>query len=70
MKKDLPTGIIHTTCIDLSYEGRGICKDNGQVIFVDGIFPGEEGDIEVSYRRAGPALWRTQEADQAFPRPD
>jgi 23S rRNA (uracil1939-C5)-methyltransferase len=53
MKNPLPTGPIQTTCLDLSYEGRGVCKDNGQVIFVDGMFPGDEGEIEVAYHRAG-----------------
>ena len=53
MKEPLPQGLIPTTCTDLTYEGLGVCKDNGHVIFVDGMFPGDEGEIEVSYRRAG-----------------
>lgn len=54
MKKDFPTGVLHVSCVDLSFEGRGICRDNDKnTIFVDGMFPGEEGEIEIAYRRAG-----------------
>jgi len=53
MKQILPQGLIHAKCLDLTFEGLGVCKDNGNVIFVDGMFPGDEGDIEVIYRRAG-----------------
>lgn len=67
MKKDFPTGILHVSCVDLSFEGRGICKNEGQVIFVDGMFPGEEGDIEISYRRAGQLYGELKKLTKASP---
>lgn len=45
--------IIHGVCTDLSFEGKGVLKDKDGVIFVNGMFPGEEGDVEVLYSRAG-----------------
>jgi 23S rRNA (uracil1939-C5)-methyltransferase len=53
MKQNLPQGLIHAKCLDLTFEGLGVCKDGGNVIFVDGMFPGDEGEIKVAYRRAG-----------------
>ena len=40
-------------CIDLSFEGKGVVKALFGVVFVDGLFPGEEAEIEIQYRRAG-----------------
>lgn len=40
-------------CQGLSFEGRGIVKIPGNVIFVDGLLPDEEADIEIIYKRAG-----------------
>ena len=34
------------TCVDLSFEGKGVVKNGKDVYFVSGMFPGEEGDIE------------------------
>ena len=45
--------IVHGTCIDISSEGKGVIKNGKDIIFCDGLFPGEEGDIEVLYQRAG-----------------
>lgn len=54
MKQTSTVGqIFHARCEDLSFEGKGICKNNGEIVFVDGMFPGDEGDIEIAYRRAG-----------------
>src|SRR5574344_998612 len=53
MKQDLPQGPIQAKCLDLTYEGLGVCKEGGNVIFVEGMFPGDEGEIKVAYRRAG-----------------
>ena len=41
------------TCVDLSSEGKGVVKNNKDIIFVDGLFPNEEADIEILYHRAG-----------------
>ena len=40
-------------CTDVSSEGKGVVKYGKEVIFVDGLFIGEEADIEVLYHRAG-----------------
>lgn len=45
--------IIRGTCIDISSEGKGVVKYGKEVIFVDGLFIGEEADIEILYHRAG-----------------
>jgi len=40
-------------CVDISFEGKGVVKLSYGVVFVDGLFPGEEADIEILYKRAG-----------------
>ena len=45
--------IIKGICVDLSSEGKGVVKDHNNVVFVDGLFPNEEADIEILYHRAG-----------------
>ena len=45
--------IIKGACVDLSSEGKGVVKNNKDIIFVDGLFPNEEADIEILYHRAG-----------------
>ena len=40
-------------CTDISSEGKGVVKVGKEVIFVDGLFIGEEADVEVLYHRAG-----------------
>ena len=45
--------IIHGTAIDLSSEGKGVVKYHNDIVFVDGLFPNEEADIELLYQRAG-----------------
>ena len=44
---------IKGTAIDLSSEGKGVVKYRNDIVFVDGLFPDEEADIEVLYQRAG-----------------
>lgn len=54
MEKD---SIIHKTyslkCVDLSIEGKGVCKLDGLVIFVPAMYPGDEGEVEIDYKRNG-----------------
>ena len=45
--------IIKGKAIDLSSEGKGVVKFHNDIIFVDGLFPNEEADIEIMYHRAG-----------------
>ena len=49
MKFDRVTG----KCVDLSFEGKGVVKLSYGTVFVDGLFPGEEAEIEILYKRAG-----------------
>ena len=52
MKNNAPSHLTGT-CVDLSYEGKGVFKSGKEVVFVDGMFPGEEGEAEVTYHRSG-----------------
>ena len=45
--------IIKGKCVDISSEGKGVIKNGRDIIFCDGIFVGEEADIEILYQRAG-----------------
>lgn len=45
--------IVKGKAIDLSSEGKGVVKYHSDIIFVDGLFPDEEADIEILYHRAG-----------------
>ena len=49
MKFDHVTG----RCVDLSFEGKGVVKLSYGTVFVDGLFPGEEAETEIEYKRAG-----------------
>ena len=49
MKFDNVTG----KCVDLSFGGKGVVKLSYGTVFVDGLFPGEEAEIEILYKRAG-----------------
>ncbi len=45
--------IVAAKCIDLSFEGKGVAKYDQGIVFVDGLFPGEEAEVEITYTRAG-----------------
>ena len=45
--------IVKGKCVDISSEGKGVVKCGKDIIFVDGLFPNEEADIEILYHRAG-----------------
>lgn len=45
--------IVKGKCLDISSEGKGVVKFGRDVIFCDGLFPGEEADIEIIAHRAG-----------------
>ena len=40
-------------CLDISSEGKGVVKNGRDIIFVDGLFMGEEAEIRILYQRAG-----------------
>ena len=44
---------LNGVCIDLSYEGKGVVKTQEGILFVPGMFPGEEGEIAFTYSKAG-----------------
>lgn len=48
-KKETLTG----SCVDISYEGKGVFKSADKIVFVNDMFPGDVGDVEVDYRRNG-----------------
>ncbi|MBR5750040.1 MAG: class I SAM-dependent RNA methyltransferase, partial [Bacilli bacterium] len=56
--------ILHKTynlkCIDLSIEGKGVCKLDGLVVFVPAMFPGDEGEVEIEYKRNGQYFGRVK----------
>ena len=58
---------IHGTCVDISFEGKGVVKAEGEVYFVPGMFPGEEGDIAFSYSRAGAKFGKLIRLDKVSP---
>ena len=46
------------TCIDYTYDGKGIIKKDGRVIFVDDVIKGEEVEIEIIYESKNQTLGR------------
>ena len=44
------------TCVDYTYDGKGIVKKNNKVIFVDGVIIGEEVEIEITYESKNQTL--------------
>lgn len=45
--------IVRGICTDISSEGKGVVKNGKDIYFVDGLFVGEEAEIEVQYSRSG-----------------
>lgn len=63
MKKNIPT-LLKGICVDLSFEGKGVFKSKDEVVFVDNMFPGEEGEIEVTYKRNGALFGKVKKLDK------
>ena len=63
--------ILHKTynlkCIDLSIEGKGVCKLDGLVVFVPAMFPGDEGEVEIEYKRNGQYFGRVKKLSVLSP---
>ena len=53
MKQPSPKQTVIGSCRDISYEGFGVVSYDKNIVFVEGMFPGEEGEVELSYRRNG-----------------
>ena len=54
-------------CVDLTYEGLGVLKQGKDVVFVEGMFPGDEGEVEFSYSRAGQLFGRVTKLTKLSP---
>ncbi|MBR1847347.1 MAG: 23S rRNA (uracil(1939)-C(5))-methyltransferase RlmD [Bacilli bacterium] len=59
--------ILHGICVDISFEGKGVVKIDGDIYFVPGIFPGEEGDIAFDYSRGGAKFGKVIKLDKVSP---
>lgn len=55
------------SCVDISYEGKGVFKSGPDVVFVDAMFPGDEGDVEVDYRRNGALFGHIKKLSKSSP---
>ena len=66
-KTGKPMHVLHGICVDLSHEGKGVFKSEGETYFVPGMFPGEEGDVEFAYARAGAKFGKIKKLDKVSP---
>lgn len=52
MKKKInERNVIKVKCVDFSFDGQGICKNNGRTIFVPSLLKDEEAEVEILYRK-------------------
>lgn len=58
---------INGRCVDISSEGKGVVKDGKDIIFCDGLFPGEEASIEILYQRAGVSFGKVKKLSKLSP---
>lgn len=54
-------------CRDLTFEGKGVVAYRDGVVFVEGVFPGEEGEFELSYKRNGALFGRVIKLTKVSP---
>ena len=66
-KNGIDRKAFHGTCRDLTYEGKGVVLKGKDHVFVDGVFPGEEGDFEIAYRRNGQLFGKVKKLDVVSP---
>jgi 23S rRNA (uracil1939-C5)-methyltransferase len=57
----------HGTCVDISFEGKGVVKSGDDVYFVSGVFPGEDGEFAFDYARGKAKFGRTIKLDKISP---
>ena len=67
MKSKAVNNTLKGTCIDISYEGKGVVKTQDGIFFVPGIFPGEEGEIAFAYSRNGAKFGNVVKLDKVSP---
>ncbi len=53
MKDELINKKFNASCISLSYLGLGECKYEDKLVYVSDFYPGDEGEILISYKRNG-----------------
>ena len=66
-KKPQNVETVHGICTDLTYEGKGVLKDGERIVFVEGMFPGEEGDVRIVYRRNKELFGEVAHLDKVSP---
>lgn len=54
-------------CIDLSFEGKGVVQTPQGIVFVPGMFIGEEGEIAFDYSRSGATFGKLVHLDKVSP---
>lgn len=59
--------IIKGLCIDYSSEGKGIIKDKEKVIFCNGLFLGEEAEVETQFSRANILYGKIKKLEKVSP---
>ena len=59
--------IFRGTCRDLTYEGKGVVANGKNTVFVNGVFPGESGEFEITYRRNGSLFGKVKKLDVVSP---
>lgn len=57
--------IVHVTVADLTHEGKGVAKIDGYPLFIEGVLPGETGDIKVTKLNKGYGFARLIRLEQA-----
>lgn len=57
--------VVHVTVADLTHEGKGVAKIDGYPLFIEGVLPGETGEIEVTKLNKGYGFARLIRLDQA-----
>lgn len=66
---DTPPSKVNPTliCKDLSFQGLGVCRTGDKVVFVEGMLPGEEAEVEILYSRAGSLFGRMKKLIKMSP---
>ncbi len=58
---------IRGTCVGYSHDGRGIIKDAGKPIFIDGLFLDEEAIVTLTYERSDYAIGKIKQLIKLSP---
>lgn len=64
MKRGTLNKTVKGVCRDLSFEGKGVAVTKDGVVFVDNLLPGEEAEIEITYKRNGALFGRIKKLDK------